>query len=133
MHVAETKKMNVETAGRDRYSSAAKAAEASLCCAVQYDPYRGPFRQVVDDDGHVLRRGVRTAVCEKAFNIFSREPYRDQAALIQPNAVVPLDIAPPFSRSGGAQRRDPRETKGEESLGTTDTTSSEGGKNGGCC
>ena len=29
--------------------------------------YRGPWRQVEDDDGHVLRRGVRTAVCEKTF------------------------------------------------------------------
>ena len=27
--------------------------------------YRGPWKSVVDDDGHVLRRGVRTAVCEK--------------------------------------------------------------------
>ena len=31
--------------------------------------YRGPFREVVDDDGHVLRRGVRTAVCEKTFGL----------------------------------------------------------------
>ncbi|MEP6865926.1 MAG: methyltransferase domain-containing protein, partial [Deltaproteobacteria bacterium] len=38
--------------------------------------YRGPWRQVQDDDGHVLRRGVRTAVCEKTFGIYAREPYR---------------------------------------------------------
>ena len=27
--------------------------------------YKGPWKQVVDDDGHVLRRGERTAVCRK--------------------------------------------------------------------
>ena len=27
--------------------------------------YRGPFKSVTDDDGHVLRRGVRSAVCGK--------------------------------------------------------------------
>ena len=29
--------------------------------------YNGPWKQVVDDDGHVLRRGVRTAVCGKTY------------------------------------------------------------------
>jgi len=27
--------------------------------------YRGPWKYVEDDDGHILRRGVRTAVCER--------------------------------------------------------------------
>jgi SAM-dependent methyltransferase len=29
--------------------------------------YRGPFKEVLDDDGHRLRRGVRAAVCDKTF------------------------------------------------------------------
>jgi arsenite methyltransferase len=29
--------------------------------------YRGPFKEVLDDDGHRLRRGERAAVCDKIF------------------------------------------------------------------
>ncbi|OHE89237.1 MAG: methyltransferase, partial [Verrucomicrobia bacterium RIFCSPLOWO2_12_FULL_64_8] len=29
--------------------------------------YKGPFKEVLDDDGHRLRRGVRHAVCDKTF------------------------------------------------------------------
>ena len=99
--------------------------------------YRGPFREAVDDDGHVLRRGVRTAVCEKTFRIFSQEPYRSHVELISPRALVPLEEAPPFPCSKGALRRDPRETKGADYRLTTEaapaTCSPEGDKGGGCC
>jgi SAM-dependent methyltransferase len=81
--------------------------------------YRGPFRQVEDDDGHVLRRGVRTAVCEKTFGIYSREPYRRHLELVPPHELVPLDEAPPFSCAGGILIRDPRETKGLDYRVTT--------------
>jgi arsenite methyltransferase len=81
--------------------------------------YRGPFRQVEDDDGHVLRRGVRTAVCEKTFHIYAREPYRAYLDLVPPRELVPLDLAPPFPCTGSALRRDPRETKGEGYRATT--------------
>jgi arsenite methyltransferase len=37
--------------------------------------YRGPWKRVVDDDGHVFRRGERAAVCEKTFRIMTKEPY----------------------------------------------------------
>jgi arsenite methyltransferase len=59
--------------------------------------YRGPFRQVEDDDGHVFRRGVHTPVCEKTFHIFAKEPYRAHVALVDPDNPVPLDEAPPFA------------------------------------
>ncbi|MFN2421939.1 MAG: methyltransferase domain-containing protein [Gemmatimonadota bacterium] len=99
--------------------------------------YRGPFREAVDDDGHVLRRGVRTAVCEKTFRIFAGEPYRPHVELIPPRVLVPLEEAPPFPCSKGALRRDPRETKGAEYRMTTDapcaTGSRSNGKGGGCC
>ena len=41
--------------------------------------YPGPWKEVRDDDGHVFRRGVREAVCEKTYQHFNASaPYRDQ-------------------------------------------------------
>ena len=34
--------------------------------------YRGPWKQVVDDDGHTLERGARMAVCDKTFKLYSQ-------------------------------------------------------------
>ncbi len=99
--------------------------------------YRGPFREAVDDDGHVLRRGVRTAVCEKTFRILSRAPYRSYVELIPPRVLVALEEAPPFPCSTDTLRRDPRETKGADYRATTEATpatcSPSNGKSGGCC
>lgn len=92
--------------------------------------YRGPFREVTDDDGHVLRRGVRTAVCEKTFRIYSQEPYRAHLELIPPRVPVPLEQAPPFPCAQGPLRRDPRETKGQDYRVTTDSGSSACGSGG---
>lgn len=98
--------------------------------------YRGPFRLVEDDDGHVLHRGVRTAVCEKTFRILSQEPYREHFELVSPRVEVPLDEAPPFPCTGGIQLRDPRETKGADYSATTEAPSSACSPkngNGSCC
>lgn len=101
--------------------------------------YRGPFREVTDDDGHVLRRGVRAAVCEKTFRLYSQEPYRSHLELIRPRVLVPLQEAPPFPCSEGTMIRDPRETKGQDYRITTEaTTATCGGEGGGagsrrCC
>jgi arsenite methyltransferase len=96
--------------------------------------YRGPFREVVDDDGHVFRRGVRTAVCEKTFRIFSRDPYRAHVEPVPPRVLVPLEEAPPFPCARGTLRRDPRETKGEGYRLTTEAAPACGtGEAGGCC
>lgn len=73
--------------------------------------YRGPFRQVEDDDGHVLRRGVRSAVCAKTFELYSREPYREQFELIQPATAVAPEQAQPFPCGHPGLLRDPSETK----------------------
>ncbi len=81
--------------------------------------YRGPFKEVTDDDGHVLRRGVRIAVCEKTFRICSQEPYRAHFDLVPPRELVALDQAPPFPCAKGYLRRDPRETKGADYRATT--------------
>jgi arsenite methyltransferase len=73
--------------------------------------YRGPWRKVIDDDGHVLERGKRMAVCDKTFHIYNREPYVSDIFPIEPHAVVSMDEAKPFDCHRSALR-DPRETKG---------------------
>jgi arsenite methyltransferase len=98
--------------------------------------YRGPFRQVEDDDGHVIKRGIRTAVCEKTYYIYSREPYRSQFELVPPRIEVPLEEARPFPCSHGYLRRDPKDTKGADYCLTTDVRASvcvPGNGNGSCC
>ncbi|MEM6674243.1 MAG: methyltransferase domain-containing protein [Planctomycetota bacterium] len=72
--------------------------------------YRGPFRAVLDDDGHRFERGVRTAVCRKTYEIMTRAPYADDVIGVGP--LVPVDDADvrPFERKGDG-RRDPRDTK----------------------
>lgn len=72
--------------------------------------YKGPWKQVEDDDGHILRRGERRAVCEKTFAILSSDPYAAAIIRVEPIRAVegekaPFDCARPH-------RRDPRETKG---------------------
>jgi len=73
--------------------------------------YNGPWRQVVDDDGHTLRRGVRTAVCGKTFDIYTRQPYADQVTAIQPAQSISEEQASSFDCRRNVVR-DPRETKG---------------------
>jgi ubiquinone/menaquinone biosynthesis C-methylase UbiE len=73
--------------------------------------YRGPWRKVFDDDGHVLDRGRRMAVCDKSFQLYNREPYARDIIGIEPVQSIPLEEAPPFDCKRTALR-DPRETKG---------------------
>jgi len=72
--------------------------------------YKGPWKEVVDDDGHRLRRGERTAVCRKTFGILTGAPYGDSVAPVPP--LVPVDPADarPFD-CRATPRRDPAETK----------------------
>ena len=73
--------------------------------------YRGPFKRVEDDDGHVYERGVRAAVCDKTFNLLQKEPYNDLFIPIEPITDVPLESAKPMDCLGSPVRH-PRETKG---------------------
>jgi SAM-dependent methyltransferase len=75
--------------------------------------YRGPWKQVVDDDGHTLERGARMAVCDKTFNLYSLAPYAGQFILVPPREVVTLERAGVFDCSR-EHKRHPRETKGME-------------------
>ena len=42
--------------------------------------YQGPFKSVLDDDGHRFDRGVRMAVCDKTFKLLQSGPYAGQFA-----------------------------------------------------
>ena len=39
--------------------------------------YRGPFKEVLDDDNHRMERGKRYAVCDKTYNLYKKAPYRE--------------------------------------------------------
>lgn len=95
--------------------------------------YRGPFREVLDDDGHLLRRGVRTAVCDKTFRIMSQEPYRAHVDLVEPRVpVAPADVHP-FPCAKGALVRGPRETKGSDYRLTSELAGAACSADGSCC
>jgi len=73
--------------------------------------YQGPWKSVTDDDGHVLLRGVRTGVCEKTFDIYTKAPYAEQVIAIPPHTAVSAKDAKEFDCRRAAIR-DPKETKG---------------------
>ena len=93
--------------------------------------YRGPWKQVVDDDDHVLPRSVRVAVCEKTFELYSKPPYQDQFVLIPPRQEVPRERAGVFDCSRD-HKRYPRETKGME-YNVTRMSKSVCGPGSNCC
>jgi SAM-dependent methyltransferase len=92
--------------------------------------YRGPWSEVKDDDGHVLRRGERVAVCAKTYEILTRDPYAACVIPVPGRTPIPEAERALFDCSRAALR-DPRETKGEAYRLTT--TASEGCEPGGCC
>ncbi len=75
--------------------------------------YRGPFKEVLDDDGHRIVRGYRYAVCDKTYQLYGQEPYVDSFDFIDPLEEVELAAAEPFDCSRTVLRH-PRETKGED-------------------
>ena len=92
--------------------------------------YRGPFREVLDDDNHRMERGVRYAVCDKTYNLYSKAPYREFFELVEPLDEIPLAEAKPFDCSR-VSRRHPKETKGQDYKVTTEASSCCDG--GSCC
>jgi arsenite methyltransferase len=75
--------------------------------------YAGPWKRVEDDDGHVLVRGERTAVCAKTFRILTSAPYAPETIGIEPRTPIPECERKGFDCSRAAPRS-PRETKGLE-------------------
>jgi len=79
--------------------------------------YRGPLKRVHDDDGHVYRRGERTAVCEKTYRILTSEPYRSHFIPIPPYVTAQVKCSTPFD-CRGMSTRDPKVTKGLQPAGS---------------
>jgi arsenite methyltransferase len=80
--------------------------------------YKGPFKEVLDDDGHRMERGRRYAVCDRTYQFLKKSPYRDDFEFIDPLQPVPLETAAPFD-CDAMRRRDPRETKGQNYQATS--------------
>lgn len=92
--------------------------------------YKGPWKRVIDDDGHVLERGVRMAVCQKTFEIYQKEPYSNQIIAVNPLEEIAETDAKLFDCKRTAKRH-PRETKGMD-YDVTDV-SNEVCSTEGCC
>jgi arsenite methyltransferase len=111
--------------------TAYKGKEGSCIERNQAVIYCGPWKQVIDDDNHVLPRGTRIAVCEKTFAIYSKPPYQGQFILVPPREEVPKEDAGVFDCSRD-HKRHPRETKGLE-YKVTDVSGSVCGPGAACC
>lgn len=81
--------------------------------------YQGPFKSVLDDDGHRYDRGVRAAVCDKTFRLLQGGPYAGQFVALEPLEMIPAEKARPFDCAKGA-RRHPKDTKGQDYDATTE-------------
>jgi arsenite methyltransferase len=93
--------------------------------------YRGPFKEVLDDDDHRMERGNRYAVCDKTYNLYKKAPYQEFFEFVDPIEDVPLVEAKPFDCSQRSLRH-PRETKGQDYDVTTEANNKccDGGS---CC
>lgn len=73
--------------------------------------YKGPWKKVIDDDGHILERGARMAVCQKTFEIYQKEPYSSQIIGVNPIVEITSEDSKSFDCKRSIKRH-PRETKG---------------------
>ncbi|MBL4883955.1 MAG: methyltransferase domain-containing protein [Planctomycetaceae bacterium] len=93
--------------------------------------YNGPWKAVIDDDGHKLVRGKRMAVCDKTFQIYSQNPYQKDITSIAPFENIELENAAEYNCHAGSIRS-ARETKqGKTDLNNTASESCCG--TDGCC
>jgi arsenite methyltransferase len=81
--------------------------------------YKGPWKSVLDDDGHQLDRGQRMAVCAKTFHLYTDPtgPYYQDLIAVPPQVEVPLALATDYD-CDRATVRSPRETKGLDDRAT---------------
>ena len=92
--------------------------------------YKGPFKEVLDDDNHRMERGKRYAVCDKTYNLYRKPPYAASFEFVEPLQPVPIEEAKPFDCSRTSLRH-PRESKGQNYKATTDASQCCDGGN--CC
>src|SRR5438445_8432114 len=93
--------------------------------------YRGPVKEVLDDDNHRRKHGKRYAVCDKTYNLYKKSPYREFFEFVDPIVDLPLSEAKPFDCSRISLRH-PKKTKGQDYDVTTEAnnTCCDGGS---CC
>lgn len=84
--------------------------------------YRGPFKEVLDDDNHRMERGKRYAVCDKTYNLYRKPPYAEFFETVEPVTQIALEDAKPFDCSRTSVRH-PKETKGQDYAVTTEANS----------
>jgi ubiquinone/menaquinone biosynthesis C-methylase UbiE len=94
--------------------------------------YRGPWKRVEDDDGHVFERGERAAVCAKTFALLTGDPYRGDLIGIEPAVPIPESERAPFDCSRTAPRA-PGETKRDGPVRSVQPASAACGPGSGCC
>lgn len=94
--------------------------------------YKGPFLHVKDDDGHIYKRGERTAVCDKTFQILTNGPYRELFIPVNPIEEIAVEEAGAFDCKTD-QFRSPRQTKGLEYRETRVSDASVCDADSGCC
>jgi len=92
--------------------------------------YRGPFKEVLDDDNHRMERGKRYAVCDKTYNLYRKRPYAEHFEFVDPLVDVALAQAKPFDCARTTLRH-PEETKGQAYIVTTEANKCCDG--GSCC
>ena len=96
--------------------------------------YKGPWQQVQDDDGHILYRGERMAVCDKTYQILTNPqgPYADSIIPVPPYQEIPLELATEFNCKSQTIRH-PKETKGSEYKLTANNEEANCCRPGECC
>lgn len=94
--------------------------------------YQGPFEHVKDDDGHLYKRGQRTAVCDKTFQLLMKEPYAGLFLPVEPREDIPLAEATEFDCRRQSLRH-PRESKGMDYDATVISDAGVCATDGQCC
>ena len=96
--------------------------------------YGGPWKAVLDDDGHTFHRGQRMAVCNKTFTLMTdpNGPYADSILGLTPRVPVSADDATPWNANRDALRH-PRESKGTDYHLTTEGDDAPCCGPSGCC
>lgn len=95
--------------------------------------YNGPFCKVVDEEGCVFSRGVRTAVSDRKFEQYQRSPYKEQMTFVQPTVAVDPEAACEFTKRNAMRIRHPRESKGPDYLGEFGAESGCDSPSSSCC
>jgi SAM-dependent methyltransferase len=95
--------------------------------------YKGPWKQVKDDDGHTFFRGQPMAVCKKTFQIMTTAdgPYAAHVLGVEPMQPISAQDAKLFDCKRVAKRH-PKETKGQDYHATTEASGECCGPDG-CC